>query len=139
MALSTPLFTTYNFLRAAALLVGLAIALPLVWRSARWVFFPPVRVAYAQAVAGRITAVSKNRQYYLQQLDGRTYRDYDFNAFVPAGSTVDRDRLSQDAENDLVLGTHLVAGDYVRKAANSAVLTVQHGGQTSTWRCPAAE
>jgi hypothetical protein len=54
---------------------------------------------------------------------------------VPATSTVDRDSLSQDAENDLGLGTHLVVGDYVRKAANSAVLTVQ----TSTWRCPTAD
>jgi hypothetical protein len=139
LALSSPLFTTYNFLRAAALLVGLAIAIPLVWRSALWVFFPPMRIAYAQAVAGRITAVSMNRQYYLQQLDGHTYRYYDFNAFVPALSTVDRDSLSQDAENDLVLGTHLVVGDYVRKAANSAVLTVQHGEHTSTWRCPTAD
>lgn len=96
-------FTTYNFLRAAALL-GLAIAIPLGWRSALWVFFPPVRVAYIQAVVGRVTAVFSNRQYYLQQLDGRTYHSYDFNAFVPAASTVDRNTLSQEAENELVLG-----------------------------------
>ncbi len=134
-----PLFTTYNLLRATSLLVSLTAAAFFVWRITLWVFFPPVRVAYAQAVAGRVTEVSMNRQYYLQKLEGSAYRYYDFNAFVPAASTVDRDSLSQDAENALVLGAHLVAGDYVRKAANSTVLTVQHGTQTSTWRCPKAD
>lgn len=115
----------------AVLLVG-----PYVLRTLAWLVAPPIRVSFALPVSGHVSAVSMNRHYYLQQLDGATYQYHDFNEFVPAASTVDRNSLSQDDENQLVLGAHLQKGDYVQKAANSAVLTVTHGTTVSQWRCP---
>lgn len=123
-------------LRIIAVVVVLYLAIPYLLRGIFWVLYPPVRISYATSVTGRITGIDMNRHYYLHHLDGNTRQYYDFNAFVPASSKVDRDSLSQDEENELVLGAHLRTGDQITKEAHSATLTVRHGNSVSQWVCP---
>ena len=121
------------------LLVAGYFAVPLLWRSLLWLLYPPVRVSYAMPLAGRVTGSSMNRHYYLQLLDGSTYRYYDFNGFVPAASRAEWKNLSNYVDNEFVLGAHLREGDYLRKAANTTTLMVQHGDSTSYWQCEPAD
>ncbi len=108
-------------------LVVVCCAAPYLLREIFWVLYPPVRISCERAIVGRITDVDMNRYYYLHHLDGNTRRYYDFNEFVPATSTVNRDSLTQYEENTLVLGAHLRVGDYVTKAARSIHLVVRRG------------
>lgn len=91
-------------------------------------------IAYADALEGRITGLEIKRQYHTYYLDNKTEQPYSFNAFMPR-LTAAQQQLSLGDKIDLNLGQHLAVGDYVRKQANSTVLTVQRGDSSSRWFC----
>jgi hypothetical protein len=95
---------------------------------------PHTVLEYADAAQGRITGVEVKRQYHLYYLDNNTEHQYSFNAFMPP-LTPAQQQLSQEDKIDLHLGLQLEVGDYIRKQANSTVITVQRGDSTSRWFC----
>ena len=100
---------------------------------------PYTFIHYAEAVQGRITSVEIERQYHMYYLDNDTKRWYSFNAFLPPLSPAQRQHLSQEDGFNLTLGRNLEVGDYVRKQANSTLITVQRGNSTSRWFCVTPE
>lgn len=124
-----------DILKIIAILAVFYLLAPYLLAGINKLFISPrVEVSYATRVAGHITSISMNRQYYLYYLDNNNKTFYDFNAF-PASSSPHTGNLSQEEVNKLILGTQLRIGDYVSKDANSIALTVKRGSNVTHWIC----
>ena len=95
------------------------------------VFFPRTDVGYDTPVTGRVTgyfAINSQRSFFL---NGNTKTRYDFDAFTSA-------RPAAGPAGPELSG-YLRKGDYLRKAARAAALTVQRGDSLSRWTCAPPE
>ena len=95
------------------------------------VFFPRTDVGYDTPVAGRVTgyfAIKSQRSFFL---NGNPKTRYGFDAFTSA-----RPAASPPGPD---LSDYLRKGDYLRKAARAAALTVQRGNNLSRWTCTPPE
>lgn len=96
--------------------------------------FPRTVVGYDTPVAGRVTgyfAINSQRSFFL---NGNTKTRYDFDAFTSA-----RPAAGPTRPPGIDLSGYLRKGDYLRKAARAAALTVQRGDSLSRWTCAPPE
>lgn len=96
--------------------------------------FPRTDVGYDTPVAGRVTgyfAIKSQRSFFL---NGNTKTRYGFDAFTSA-----RPAAGPASPAGPELSGYLRKGDYLRKAARAAALTVQRGDSLSRWTCAPPE
>ena len=94
--------------------------------------FPRAEVGYDTAVAGRVTGIFLRKDRHTFFLNGQRTPRYDFDGFRrgPANGTQTLPPLAGPS-----LGQYLHCGDFIRKSARTAELTVQRGDSLTHWTC----